>query len=70
MDDFLGNKLEVGDDIVIIQHTRTSSHLKRTKVVRFTPQMVVFEVDDRWQSNKVMPYKVVKQFRKESNDGR
>ena len=59
MCDFLGNKLEVGDKVVYLQHTRTSSHLVKGTVLIFTPKMVTVRSDSGFLTSK-SPDKMVK----------
>lgn len=54
MKDFLGQELSVGDDIVILVHSRTSSELKLSKVAGFTNVFV------KIYGGKIVPYKVIK----------
>ena len=64
MDDFLGNKLEVGDIILITADIGTN-HLTfvEATITRFTPTMLeyVTEGKPQWRSNsKTVPSKVIK----------
>lgn len=57
MKDFLGQKLEIGDDVVFMQiNYRT---LKMGKIIKFTPKMVEIDYDGREQI-KQLPTQVVK----------
>lgn len=38
MKDFLGKELKVGDTVVALSHSRTSSHLFKGVITSFTPQ--------------------------------
>jgi hypothetical protein len=60
MNDFLGNKLAAGDEIVFIQRNRTSSWLTSGRVERLTPKMVVTDIVCFGNNIKVTPRKVVK----------
>lgn len=46
MQDFLGRELSVGDKVVAVAHQRTSSTLYAGTISRFTPKMVVIEVEN------------------------
>lgn len=45
MKDFLGNELAVGDQVVYLTHTRTSSSLNKGVIKKITPKMVSIEGD-------------------------
>lgn len=63
MDDYIGNKLEVGDTILVLINLGTNHMVFSEGVVtRFTPQMVVYTSTDkrRWSDTyKSMPSKVL-----------
>ena len=40
MDDFIGNNLKIGDNVVYISHGRTSSNLVMGVVEGFTPKKI------------------------------
>ena len=63
MKDFLGNPLSVGDQIVLIWHTKTSSSFREAEVVGFTPTMLAYYLmgDSRvGRPLNITPRKVVK----------
>lgn len=43
MKDFLGKELNIGDEVVYLNHSRTSSTLRRGIVMRFTPMKIEIE---------------------------
>lgn len=64
MKDFLGRELTVGDEVVYLQHYRTSSDLIKASVTGFTPCQVNLQ---RYSDNgrptdsvRKSPYKIVK----------
>ena len=64
MKDFLGRELNVGDEVVYLSHSRTSSNMYRGIVVEFTPCKVRIETytadgEGAWPQLK-FPYHVVK----------
>lgn len=66
MFDFLGRKLEIGDNVVAVLHQHTRSDLVSGEIIRFTPQKVVIKtIKNDWTFgyNEVMktsPEKVIK----------
>ena len=64
--DFLGNELNIGDEVVALAHQRTSSTLYRGRISKFTKSMVVINTegyDSDWRFSETMrvsPEKVVK----------
>lgn len=54
MKDFVGNKLNVGDDVVYLSHSRTSSHFVKSKVERFTNKCVFMIDGKRKEPDKVI----------------
>lgn len=60
MKDFIGKDLYVGDHIIFINHSKTSSCLNEGYVVRFTNTMVVTDKIFLNKNVKVKPEKVVK----------
>ena len=40
MKDFLGRELNIGDEVLYLNHTRTSSYLRRAIVTGFTPMKI------------------------------
>ncbi|WP_165678734.1 hypothetical protein [Metapseudomonas otitidis] len=60
MKDYLGQDLKVGDKIVYLSHTRTSSDLSTGRIAGFTPCYVKLESTSPWAKGKVSPEKVIK----------
>ena len=64
MKDFLGRELNVGDEVVYLQHYQTSSYLIKATVTGFTPCQVNlkrYSDDGRpLTSVRKSPYKIVK----------
>lgn len=54
MVDFLGVKLVVGQEVVYLQHSSTSSELRRGTVKKLTPHFVYMTNDTRKSYNKVV----------------
>ena len=64
MKDFLGRELNVGDEVIYLEHFRTSSHFNRGIVMGFTPMKINidnYSSDGRqmWRDQK-FPHHVVK----------
>lgn len=54
MKDFVGNELSVGDDVVYLFHSKTSSHFVKSKIERFTDKCVFMVDGRRKEPNKVI----------------
>lgn len=54
MKDFVGNKLSVGNDIVYLVHTKTSSCFVKSKIERFTDKCIFMTDGRRKESDKVI----------------
>ena len=52
--DFVGNELSIGDDVVYLLHSKTSSHFVESKVERFTDKCVFMVDGKRKELNKVI----------------
>ena len=64
MKDFLGRELKVGDEVLYLIHTRTSSYLRRGVVSGFTPMKIRMKTfhengKEAWDELK-FPHHVVK----------
>lgn len=64
MKDFLGRELNVGDEVLYLIHTRTSSYLRRGIVIGFTPMKIhirTFDENGKESRNELkFPHYVVK----------
>lgn len=61
MCDFLGRDLEIGDMVVYLMHTRTSSQYIKTRVCGFTPKKVWVEIQTNHDKKMcVEAYKLIK----------
>ncbi len=62
MIDFLGQELNIGDNVVYVKHERTSSELIKSKIIGFTNKMVKIEFNKySWKDEtNVMPNKLIK----------
>lgn len=54
MTDFLGNELNIGDAVVYIQHSKSSSCYEKSNIVRFTEKCIVMENGKRKAADKVV----------------
>lgn len=65
MKDFAGNELKVGDKVVYLESGRNTTHLEWGTIDRFTPQMVVFEVERSYgtRTRRCPPDRIVKPFK-------
>lgn len=54
MTDFLGNELNLGDDVVYVFFCKTSSYLIKSKVDRITNKCVVMKDGTRKEPSKVI----------------
>ena len=60
MNDFLGKKLNIGDNIVAI-YSDCKTFYKKGKIIGFTTHFVKYEPEDSgWQNVSVSPEKVIK----------
>ena len=61
MCDFLGRTLKLGDKVVYLMHTRTSSHYVKTVVTGFTPKKVRVAIETNCDHTMcVESYKLIK----------
>lgn len=58
--DFLGQELNVGDDVVFLNHCRTSSSLGRGKITSVSEHTVVIDLATRRAEYKVVKIPCVK----------
>lgn len=54
MKDFAGKELKVGDDVVYLKQTTSSSHLVKGRISRFTNKFVFMADGARKEPNKVV----------------
>lgn len=62
MKDFLGQELFVGDNVVCLSHSRTSSQLVKGTITKFTNSMLYYSYSRKYPENvvRISPNKVVK----------
>lgn len=61
MEDFVGNKLEIGDTVVVKVTSSTTAELKKALVLGFTPKMIRVEVYGTYRKlQKIFPHNIVK----------
>lgn len=54
MKDFVGNELNIGDDVVYLFHSKTSSCFVKSKIERFTNKCIFMIDGTRKEPNKVV----------------
>lgn len=55
-DDFLGKRLKLGDSVVYLSHSKTSSCFRKCKVTGFTPKKVYIDTGKCVEPHKLIKY--------------
>ena len=60
MKDFLGKKLNIGNRVVGLSHSKNSSHLYAARIINFTNKFVIVQKRGTKEVERISPEKVVK----------